>query len=74
MKGKYQLSSEALRKINTPQIRRKLMDILGVTEFTIARYIQNNKSRLTEYAVLKLISQEIGLTIEQMLKEMVKNT
>jgi hypothetical protein len=69
MKGGYQLSREALRKINTPAMRRKLMDILHVTEFTIARYIQKNKSRLTEYAVLELIIQEIGLTIEQILKE-----
>jgi len=72
MKGKYQLSREALRKINTPAIRRKLMDMLGVTEFTIARYIQNNNPKLTQYAVIELINQEIGLTIEQMLEERTK--
>jgi hypothetical protein len=68
MKGTYQLSSEPLRKINTPEMRRKLMDLLDVLEFTIARYLQNSNSILTEYAVLELINQETGFTFEQMLK------
>jgi len=42
MSVSYQLSDEALKIINTPRIRRELMDILEVTEFTIARYIQKN--------------------------------
>lgn len=68
MKGRYRLSNEALKIINTPVMRRKLMDILEVTEFTIDRYIQKNNPILTEYAVIELISNESGLTIKQMLK------
>jgi hypothetical protein len=64
----YQLSDEALKIINTPRIRRELMDILEVTEFTIARYIQKNNPILTLYAVIELITKESGLTIDQILK------
>jgi hypothetical protein len=67
MKAVYQLSNETLKKINTPLIRRKLMDVLDVTEFTIARYIQKNSPNLTQYAVLELIKRETGLMFEQML-------
>jgi hypothetical protein len=63
----HQLSKETLKVINTPSMRRKLMDVLDVTEFTIARYIQKNSLVLTQYAVLELIKQETGLTFEQML-------
>ena len=72
MKAVYHLSDEALKIINTPAMRRELMDILGVTEFTVARYIQKNNPILTTYAVLELINKESGLTIEQMLKEKIK--
>jgi hypothetical protein len=65
----YQLTKEARRKINRPDIRRKLMDLTGKTEFTIARYIQKNNGALTKYEVLELIANETGLTIEQMLEE-----
>lgn len=68
MKAVYRLSDEALKIINTPVMRRKLMDILGVTEFTIARYIQKNNPILTAYAVVELINKESGLTIDQILK------
>jgi hypothetical protein len=37
------LSQKALKAINNPVTRRRLMDVLGCTEFTIARYIQKNE-------------------------------
>ena len=69
MKAVYQLSNETLKAINTPAMRRKLMDVLSVTEFTIARYIQKNSHVLTQYAVLELINQETGLPFEQILEK-----
>jgi len=68
MKGGYRLTDEALKIINKPAMRRELMDILEVTEFTIARYIQNNNRMLTDYAVLELISKESGLPMKQLLR------
>ena len=42
------LSETALKAINTPTVRRQLMDVLGCTEFTISRYIQKNSDNLTK--------------------------
>jgi hypothetical protein len=41
--SKYQLSSEAVKFINTPSIRRDLSGMLQCTEQTIIRYIHKNK-------------------------------
>jgi len=49
------LSQTALKAINNPATRRRLMDVLGCTEFTIARYIQKNSDNLTKAAALKVI-------------------
>ena len=55
------LSQEALKAINNPAARRKLMDALDLTEFTVARYIQKNNENLTKEASLEVIRQCSGL-------------
>ncbi|MBO9204195.1 MULTISPECIES: hypothetical protein [Niastella] len=63
-----QLSQKALKMINKPHIRRCLMDALGVTEFTIARYIQNNSDNLTKSASLQVIRDSTGLNDDEILE------
>ena len=60
------LSEKALNKINNPATRRKLMDVLNVTEFTIARYIQKNSDNLTKIAAIKVIVEDTGMSIEEL--------
>jgi hypothetical protein len=55
------LSPKALKAINNPSTRRRLMDVLGCTEFTIARYIQKNSDNLTKAAALQVIREVTGL-------------
>ena len=63
------LSQKALKVINTSGIRRLLMDVLGCTEFTIARYIQKNSDNLTKAAALQVIRKATGLTDSEILEE-----
>jgi transcriptional antiterminator len=62
------LSQKALIAINTPVIRRRLMDALGCTEFTISRYIQKNSDNLTKAAALKVIREVTGLSDSEILE------
>jgi transcriptional antiterminator len=62
------LSQKALKSINTPVTRRRLMDALGCTEFTIARYIQKNSDNLTKAAALQVIREVTGLVDEEILE------
>jgi hypothetical protein len=62
-----QLTQKALKAINTPLTRRRLMDALGCTEFTIARYIQNNSDNLTKAAAMEIIRETTGLTDNEIL-------
>ena len=55
------LSQKALKAINNPPTRRRLMDVLGCTEFTIARYIQKNSDNLTKAAAMQVIREVTGL-------------
>lgn len=61
------LKKEVLNAINTPQTRRLLMDSLGVTEFTIARYIQKNSDNLTKAASMQVIREVTGLSDAELL-------
>lgn len=61
----YELTEVALKKINTPEIRRVLMDALGVTEFTIARYIQKKSDNLLKKPALDAIVAETDLKEEE---------
>ena len=63
------LSQKALKAINNPVTRRRLMDVLGCTEFTIARYIQKNNDNLTKAAAMQVIKEETGLTDKEILEE-----
>jgi hypothetical protein len=45
------------------------MDALGVTEFTISRYIQRNSDNLTKAAALRVIRKITGMNDEQILEE-----
>jgi hypothetical protein len=63
------LKKEVLNAINTPQIRRLLMDTLGVTEFTIARYIQRNSDNLTKAAAMQVIRDLTGLSDNEILEK-----
>lgn len=62
------LSQKVLKLINTPLTRRRLMDVLGCTEFTIARYIQKNSDNLTKAAAMQVIREVTGLTDEEILE------
>jgi transcriptional antiterminator len=62
-----QLTQKALKAINTPLTRRRLMDALGCTEFTIARYIQKNSDNLTKAAAMEIIREVSGLTDDEIL-------
>jgi transcriptional antiterminator len=62
------LSQQALKAINNPVTRRRLMDVLGCTEFTISRYIQKNSDNLTKAAAMQVIRQVTGLPDNQILE------
>ena len=62
------LSQKAIKAINTPTIRRRLMDALGCTEFTISRYIQKNSDNLTKAAAMQIIREVTGLTDTEILE------
>jgi len=62
------LSPKALKAINNPDARRLLMDALGCTEFTIARYIQKNSDNLTKAAALQVIRDVTGLPDAEILE------
>jgi hypothetical protein len=63
------LSQQALTAINNPATRRRLMDVLSCTEFTIARYIQKNSDNLTKAAAMRVIRETTGLTDNEILVE-----
>lgn len=64
------LTKTALEAINTPAIRRRLMEALNdAAESTIYRYIANNHDNLTKAAALKVIREETGLTDQEILEE-----
>ena len=57
----YAITRTALTQINTPEIRRKLMDALGVTEFTISRYIQKGSDNLLKKPAIDVIMEATKL-------------
>ena len=44
------------------------MDVLGCTEFTIARYIQKNSDNLTKAAAMQVIREVTGMGDEEILE------
>jgi hypothetical protein len=64
------LTQKALKAINTPITRRRLMDVLGCTEFTIARYIQKNSDNLTKAAAMQVIRELTGMSDGEILEGM----
>jgi hypothetical protein len=62
------LTQKALKAINTPVIRKRLMDALGCTEFTISRYIQKNSDNLTKAAAMQVIREVTGLPDSEILE------
>lgn len=62
------LTQIALKAINNPTTRRRLMDVLGCTEFTIARYIQKNSDNLTKAAAMQVIRETTGLADSEILE------
>ena len=63
------LSLKALKAINNPVTRRRLMDVLGCTEFTISRYIQKNSDNLTKAAAMQVIRELTGFDDKEILEE-----
>jgi hypothetical protein len=63
------LSQKALKAINNPVTRRRLMDELGCTEFTIARYIQKNSDNLTKAAAMQVIREITKMPDEEILEQ-----
>jgi hypothetical protein len=66
------LTQKALKAINNPVTRRRLMDVLGCTEFTIARYIQKNSDNLTKAAAMQVIRQVTGMADSEILDDDIK--
>lgn len=66
------LTQKALKAINNPTTRRRLMEVLGVTEFTISRYIQKNSDNLTKAAAMQVIRGVTGLPDEEILESPTK--
>jgi hypothetical protein len=64
------LNQKVLKAINNPVTRRRLMDVLGCTEFTIARYIQKNSDNLTKAAAMRVIREVTGLPDNEILEEL----
>jgi hypothetical protein len=62
------LTNKALKAINNPVTRRRLMDVLGCTEFTIARYIQKNSDNLTKAAAMQVIREVTELDDSEILQ------
>jgi transcriptional antiterminator len=62
------LNQKALKAINNPVTRRRLMDALGCTEFTISRYIQKNSDNLTKAAAMEVIREITGLPDNEILE------
>ena len=62
------LSEKALKAINKPSVRRRLMDVLDCTEFTISRYIPKNSYNLTKAAAMQVIREVSGLPDEEILE------
>jgi hypothetical protein len=62
------LSQKALKAINNPTTRRRLMDVLGCTEFTISRYIQKNSDNLTKAAAMQVIRDVTGMADQEILE------
>lgn len=62
------LTQQALKAINNPVTRRRLMDVLGCTEFTIARYIQKNSDNLTKAAAMQVIREVTGMGDDEILE------
>jgi hypothetical protein len=61
------LSQKTLKAINNPATRRRLMDVLDCTEFTISRYIQKNSDNLTKAAAMQVIREVTGLPDNEIL-------
>lgn len=61
------LNQKILKFINTPITRRRLMDALDCTEFTISRYIQKNSDNLTKAAAMQIIREVTGLADDEIL-------
>ena len=61
------LTQHALDAINNPITRRRLMDVLGCTEFTVSRYIQKNSDNLTKAAAMVVIREVTGLSDNEIL-------
>lgn len=70
------LTQTVLEKINTVSTRIKIAGAMGVGEQTIINNIKWNKDDgpLTKATALKIISQETGLSIDQILTEPSKTT
>jgi hypothetical protein len=68
------LSQKALKAINNPATRRRLMDVLDCTEFTISRYIQKNSDNLTKAAAMQVIRGVTGWSDTEILEEPVNKT
>lgn len=66
------LSQKALKAINNPITRRRLMDVLDCTEFTIARYIQKNSDNLTKAAAMQVIREVTGLSDHEILEQEIR--
>jgi hypothetical protein len=66
------LSQKALKAINNRMVRRRLMDVLDCTEFTISRYIQKNSDNLTKAAAMQVIREVTGLPDEEILEAIQK--
>jgi hypothetical protein len=69
MEKNYRLTKFALEQINVPAVRFRLITVLGMTEFSVARWIQRNDPNLTRWAVLMVILEVTGVSLQSIVEE-----
>jgi hypothetical protein len=69
MEKNYRLTEFAREQINVPAVRFRLMIVLGMTEFSVARWIQRNDPNLTRWAVLMVILEVTGVSLQSIVEE-----
>lgn len=66
---KMNLTDRALTEINNVKTRIRLAFVLGVSEQTIINYIKQNSENLTKASAVRIIEEETGLSVFEILNE-----
>jgi len=68
---KYRLSCEAIKRINSKEVRQELLPIFNITEGQLIRKIKNNRPNgdLTTLAAIEVIQRKTKLKRGDLLEE-----